>query len=192
MNRKEVLELIKFYEDEVRGFLEVHGNHYSILRKKHEEAIQLLRRLLHTEELLDSSLETNRVLVKRLNEIQDVLNEMTKESEDWMGDSESLTRNTIRLMKERNEAYTKAFEDARADVEEMGGRWMDISSAPKDGTNIIAWSPCFDQPTVVHWFISNDETCCGWFDDELECYTNDDGSTELTHWMPLPKPPLTI
>ena len=58
--------------------------------------------------------------------------------------------------------------------------WEDISTAPKDGTNILAvWaerrSPVFG---VIYW--EGD----GWheFDDDIDV----DGAT---HWMPLPSPP---
>lgn len=59
-------------------------------------------------------------------------------------------------------------------------QWRDISTAPKDGTNILAHED--GATTVVYW----DDERGSW----LHPYKG--GKTtwpKLTHWMPLPEPP---
>ena len=57
--------------------------------------------------------------------------------------------------------------------------WRDIETAPKDGTVFLAWRKHATHPLMVRYEPSYD-----WF-------ANYDGEHvyDLTHWMPLPKPP---
>ena len=70
--------------------------------------------------------------------------------------------------------------------------WMDISTAPKDGTYIIVWPPTW--PGVT--------SCAKWDKDEFEINpkpywrridaggrTSIDRGKPPTHWMHRPKPP---
>jgi len=72
----------------------------------------------------------------------------------------------------------------RAALEELGGGWQPIETAPKDGTEIIVWWPEIGHPYITKWtrFINGNLYRDGW-----HC-----GIWEVerpTHWMPLPKPP---
>lgn len=75
---------------------------------------------------------------------------------------------------------------ARKAIEaEMRGEWRDISTAPKDGTNILVWWPLqMHCPVVAHW-ADKWSNGLGWkftgWGEPLE--------TAPTHWQPLPLPP---
>jgi hypothetical protein len=74
--------------------------------------------------------------------------------------------------------------DLLAALEAQQGGWRDISTAPKDGTVIGAWSP--SEPGIVRrvkWgrFVNQD----GWITATKGCAV----SNLPTHWMPLPEPP---
>ena len=58
-------------------------------------------------------------------------------------------------------------------------KWQPISTAPKDNTVFLAWRKHATHPLMVRYEPSYD-----WF-------ANYDGEHvyDLTHWMPLPKPP---
>ena len=68
-------------------------------------------------------------------------------------------------------------------VKEIAMEWRDISTAPKDGTRVLIKADCylvagFGQvfgTDKVGWLIVNDV----WCPDEF-----------VTHWMPLPNPPM--
>jgi len=57
--------------------------------------------------------------------------------------------------------------------------WQPIETAPKDGTRILGFNENLEVyiPNIYFW------------DDKWITYFFDEYSTELTHWMPLPKPP---
>jgi hypothetical protein len=67
--------------------------------------------------------------------------------------------------------------------------WQTIVSAPKDGTEILAFSAQSVTPVmIVHWSGAVEETES--IDDDW--YERDTGAlidVELTHWMPLPAAP---
>lgn len=59
--------------------------------------------------------------------------------------------------------------------------WQPISTAPKDGTEIIV-------------FRNDAGVFCAFFHEETECWFSADGLDDITddmptHWMPLPPPP---
>ena len=68
--------------------------------------------------------------------------------------------------------------------------WQPIETAPKDGTNILAW-PCSDGwgdeyfPYVVQWVDANEYHEGMWREAAGEKYD----WFNPTHWMPLPEPP---
>ena len=77
--------------------------------------------------------------------------------------------------------------------------WRDISSAPKDGTRFLAWGYLHDDGGPYE---ANGQSFMGEFpgmhiacwDEEFSGFVdcNGGGSYDgLTHWMPLPAPPLT-
>lgn len=78
-----------------------------------------------------------------------------------------------------------ALESAAIALESLGGGWQPIETAPKDGTEILVFSPerpAGKESTVVFWKNSK------WAFFEME------GAQlnildKLTHWMPLPLPP---
>lgn len=60
--------------------------------------------------------------------------------------------------------------------------WQPIETAPKDGTQILAWDGFnFD---LCEWSAPErrPQDACWWID-------NDKGSMHPTHWQPLPPPP---
>ena len=66
--------------------------------------------------------------------------------------------------------------------------WQPIETAPKDGTQILAFCPD-EEPTcvVVEWL--SDDHWSGWvFTDEVLSDISPEGPNP-TNWMPLPSPP---
>lgn len=64
--------------------------------------------------------------------------------------------------------------------------WMDISTAPRDGTDIIAYMPQVESEcTFVFW--KNGFWHLTYDGKRLAPHVK-----ELTHWMPLPAPPTTL
>lgn len=62
-------------------------------------------------------------------------------------------------------------------------KWLPIETAPKDGTEFLGYNPdlfgvCLAQWDTKGWFVDKDAQGGGGFE-----------NVELTHWMPLPKPP---
>ncbi len=74
----------------------------------------------------------------------------------------------------------------------MMAEWQDISTAPKDGTPIIAFSPDAIEPRIyilmwTEWVNAEDETD---IDGNWTDLANDqEFDATVTHWMPLPLPP---
>lgn len=73
----------------------------------------------------------------------------------------------------------------------MCGKWMDIKTAPRDGTRILGYGDCYYGVSITSW-------CDIWREWVCEAETADDGhgwsghdTFKPTHWMPLPKPPET-
>jgi len=76
--------------------------------------------------------------------------------------------------------------------------WRDISTAPKDGTDVLV---CYDAGSVLvahiaWWRDANDslgftEADVGWWSYTRGSVTQEllNGHREPTHWMPLPQPP---
>lgn len=62
--------------------------------------------------------------------------------------------------------------------------WKDIASAPRDGTQIIAWCVC---PTTGDGFLLSD---VGYWEPSSRWISAGDGVVLPTHWMPLPDAPL--
>lgn len=65
--------------------------------------------------------------------------------------------------------------------------WRDISTAPKDGTEFLAW-PCLttDGEIVVKAHRYKHPSVEGWITDEIDC---NDYDFRPTHWQPLPAAP---
>lgn len=80
--------------------------------------------------------------------------------------------------------------------------WQDISTAPKDGTEVIGChitfydydiTPTIDGPFTVKFY--KDRWYSSWDGCEVIKYMSDFGIEyadimQPTHWMPLPKPPV--
>jgi hypothetical protein len=62
------------------------------------------------------------------------------------------------------------------------GTWYDISSAPKEGTDILAWNGNSHHIVSSHGFDHDEKRGHAWFNGDV--YING-----ITHWMPLPPPP---
>lgn len=71
--------------------------------------------------------------------------------------------------------------------------WMEIESAPKDGTSIIAYGRWDDQPVEVRW--RNNDWMAVWngysvIESQGDTWTNYHFADPLSHWRPLlPLPP---
>jgi Lar family restriction alleviation protein len=86
--------------------------------------------------------------------------------------------------------------NARSGDSGMGDGWLQIESAPRDGTQIIgfcggdvnvcSWEP-LDTPLSQHWGIAGT-----WHRRHISSGKNlTGGSFRPTHWIPLPPPPTT-
>lgn len=64
--------------------------------------------------------------------------------------------------------------------------WLPIESAPRDGTCILAYSPCASEPKI---FIAGCVECDDGATDWIDPWTESVVDAEITHWMPLPTPP---
>jgi len=63
-------------------------------------------------------------------------------------------------------------------------KWENVSSAPKDGTHIIAWSPFYKRAFIGWW---NTASQC-WESHGTSLFEEREGEL-VTHWMPLPPAP---
>ena len=59
--------------------------------------------------------------------------------------------------------------------------WQKIETAPKDGTDVLVYGPTCWRVTICRWH-ERDE----WWETGTDFITYND----LTHWMPLPEPPV--
>lgn len=64
-------------------------------------------------------------------------------------------------------------------------KWQTIETAPKDGSEILAISTAHKGPLILAWRHYNG--CWGWRDWDWDLHL----ASNVTHWMPLPEPPLT-
>jgi hypothetical protein len=71
--------------------------------------------------------------------------------------------------------------------------WQDISTAPKDGTPIVLYSPDAAEPKIYIGCWADDEV----FDDHpfainwYDAWTGEEIDVEPTHWLALPPTPET-
>lgn len=73
--------------------------------------------------------------------------------------------------------------------------WQDISTAPKDGTYVLLWSPDFGGDVQIGsfrvdgGFSGNDDPL--WLNNTFDDFSVGYASVPLSpsHWMPLPTPP---
>ena len=67
-------------------------------------------------------------------------------------------------------------------------KWQPIETAPRDGTEFLAFKPSSFGPIIV---------VCEWLDEDHPDYDGEtphvtwdfSGFWDATHWMPLPQPP---
>lgn len=67
-------------------------------------------------------------------------------------------------------------------------QWQPIDTAPKDGSDVLAWGPRWKQPDYIHF---RNGGWCEWVGldtGEWEPITFSE-SFLPTHWMPIPEPP---
>ena len=65
----------------------------------------------------------------------------------------------------------------------MTDNWQEISTAPKDGTEIFVYEPSLG--SLDNWTYSR-----AWYEVETDSWETPYGRmNEPTHWMPLPNPP---
>lgn len=74
--------------------------------------------------------------------------------------------------------------------------WQLIETAPRDGTQIIGWSCYLQSVAVFAWDVRERDFVPMWEGHRVIEYQGDfgieykRGGDVLTHWMPLPEPPL--
>lgn len=74
--------------------------------------------------------------------------------------------------------------------------WMPIETAPKDGKPFLAIGPDYNWPEVLKWEAYDEDVAeevgePGYFTFADELLANvADSPDDLTHWQPLPKPPV--
>ena len=81
-------------------------------------------------------------------------------------------------------------------TEDAAGGWQDISTAPKDGREVLVYRPLArltrDEPVAIKRLIGGDNHCWPRTVPEGATPCNPtDGSCHVTHWMPLPAAPTT-
>lgn len=102
-------------------------------------------------------------------------------------------------------AIRKAHEGHQSDVplyphpsppEGMVGGWQDIATAPKDGTYLLLWEQYSTNPFVGcwafgSWSVSHEHVDAegGWDGANVVDSISQD---RITHWMPLPPPPISF
>lgn len=100
----------------------------------------------------------------------------------------------IRIVR-RDDCYASNEDMAQAAIKAMGGErgWMDISTAPKDGTRILVYITGDKQSVVrwervgfsYHWVVYGQ---CGFWTKRTKIIVLGK-DTEPTHWQPLPPSP---
>jgi len=77
----------------------------------------------------------------------------------------------------------------RAALPHLQAQWQDISTAPKDGRFILAWSSDGNgNPFIAQWRDADDMPDGGaWWEDHDSGFPVD---ADASHWMPLPAAPL--
>lgn len=91
----------------------------------------------------------------------------------------------VRVDHGRNEHCHPEAMEAALDASGLWPVWQDISTAPRDGTNILVWWPLqIHCPVTAHW---TDK----WADGIGWKFTGWGQvlQTSPTHWFPLPPPP---
>ena len=79
-----------------------------------------------------------------------------------------------------SQAPTQGPTDAGLTARVLSSEWQPIETAPKDGTLVIVFAPSiYDLSEIV--CVAAYHLDAGWCVDELR---------EVTHWMPLPTPPI--
>lgn len=63
--------------------------------------------------------------------------------------------------------------------------WQPIETAPKDGTEVLVWTPDMYCPAIAHWHAQRKIWVAEGF---LEMYALK-GADTPTHWQPLPDAP---
>lgn len=90
----------------------------------------------------------------------------------WRNEAEFILREAVRSSDSSHAAKTPAVPGSES---EATSGWMPIETAPKDGTQILGWTPYWaDHVQNVWWY-----TGLGRWSTTMQ----------PTHWMPLPDPP---
>lgn len=66
--------------------------------------------------------------------------------------------------------------------------WMPIETAPKDGTEFLAWWPHLERQAVTYWAKST-RWGANWFAYVCKSSAPRNMSAKPSHWMPLPPAP---
>lgn len=119
------------------------------------------------------------------------------------GDVEAKIKEFFDLHQESHVYFRNGAEIAFAWMKTRGllQGWQDISTAPRDGTLILACGPKWNWPCVISWERHSDGEFYGprdsrWLNKEY-CWgigvhgmkLSDEYESQPTHWQPLPSPP---
>lgn len=75
----------------------------------------------------------------------------------------------------------------RAYLDHVGDGWRDISSAPKDGQNILGWDSQQRQITLCRYVPESEDFAAWWA--AINSHDETDYEFHPTKWQPLPTPP---
>lgn len=82
--------------------------------------------------------------------------------------------------------HDQLIRDLRAALQNQG--WQDISSAPKDGTEVIGYDADDKIRCIIRWGKHNHVPLYGWIY-QVELYGEEVDGFDPTHWQPLLAPP---
>jgi hypothetical protein len=75
-------------------------------------------------------------------------------------------------------------------IRQLQNPWMPIETAPRDGTQIVAYGTCRQIYAPDGWLVAGQKFCCAmaWVGNEWDAGWN--GAIPMpTHWQPHPTPP---
>ncbi len=84
------------------------------------------------------------------------------------------------------QSFANASPSEQISGEAVERGWQDISTAPKDGTDVLTWTPKENHSTGIICGIH-----CGFYEPHMKVWMQSDLEWEVnpSHWMPLPPEP---
>ena len=116
--------------------------------------------------------------------------------------AEQWNRRTLSAEQQKHSATIAERDSLRAEVERLRPKWLPIESAPKDGALFLCWVSAVrfgetdegqqyqqdaSQVDFCSWRVCDESPTGGYFD---ACCGQIADLQHITHWMPLPPPPV--